>query len=361
MSVPQRRRRPARDGGDTIFGDDGGDAIAGDNTVIERALQGGQWILDDLHSPDALDVVRRIMRERDVATTTDLAPLTNGTSGSDVIYGNNGVDVAYGQGGDDQIQGNADDDHLEGNANDDTITGNEGRDDVIGGTGRQFSNVESARTALPTAASTTRRRTTPRTTRSTAATASARVASADDDAIIGDNGTVDRAARGAPAPGNAELGRLPFNGTWTPRRAWNEPNILRVVRLLDVATTAHGAGERRHERRRHDQRRGQRRRPLRPGRQRHDHRRRRRPRALPAPADANPGDDYIEGNGGTDTHRAATSARTTSPAAARRRTACSTPTATATFDPTRSGETLSDAGDPINGDSGRRCDRRAAT
>ena len=37
-----------RDGGDTIFGDDGGDALAGDNTVIERALQGGQWILDDL-------------------------------------------------------------------------------------------------------------------------------------------------------------------------------------------------------------------------------------------------------------------------------------------------------------------------
>ena len=56
------------DGADTIFGDADGDAIAGDNTVIERALSTrGAWILDDLHSPDALGVVRRIMRERDVA------------------------------------------------------------------------------------------------------------------------------------------------------------------------------------------------------------------------------------------------------------------------------------------------------
>ena len=124
-----------------LFGDDGGDALAGDNTVIERSLQrAAQWILDDLHGPEALDVVRRIMRQRDVATTTNLAPLTNGTSGGDLIYGNDGDDVAYGQAGEDQIQGNLDDDHLEGNANDDTITGNEGEDDVIGGTGRTFSN-----------------------------------------------------------------------------------------------------------------------------------------------------------------------------------------------------------------------------
>ena len=59
----RRIRRRALDGrkdaGDTIFGDGGGDALAGDNTVIERALEDGQWILDDLRSPDAL-VVRRI-------------------------------------------------------------------------------------------------------------------------------------------------------------------------------------------------------------------------------------------------------------------------------------------------------------
>ena len=73
------------DGGDTLFGDAGGDAVAGDNTVIERALTGaGAWILDDLHSPDALGVVRRVMRQRDVATVANLAPLTNGTSGADV-------------------------------------------------------------------------------------------------------------------------------------------------------------------------------------------------------------------------------------------------------------------------------------
>ena len=177
-----------KDAGDTIFGDGGGDALAGDNTVIERALEDGQWILDDLRSPDALDV-RRIMRQRDVATTADLDPLSNGTSGGDVIYKQQGVDVAYGQGGEDQIQGNTEDDHLEGNAADDTITGNEGQDDVVGGTGRTFSNAEA--TAVDG-----------RIDNATGDDAAndvlhggdglGSVASGDDDVVIGDNGTVDR-------------------------------------------------------------------------------------------------------------------------------------------------------------------------
>ena len=227
------------DGGDTIFGDAGGDAVAGDNTVIERALTGaGAWILDDLHNPDALGVVRRVMRQRDVATVADLAPLTNGTSGGDTIFGNDGVDVAYGQGGDDAIQGNAGDDHLEGSAGDDTITGNEGRDDVIGGTGRTFSNDESTATAgrIDNAAG------------DDAANdvlhggdGLGGVASDDDDVIAGDNATVDRTRGTLGAPG-AELNRLPFNGTWG-EATWDEPNILRVVRLLDVATTANIAPE----------------------------------------------------------------------------------------------------------------------
>ena len=40
----------------------------------------------------------------------------------------------------------------------------------------------------------------------------------------------------------AELNRLPFNGTWG-EASWDEPNILRVIRLLDVATTANTAPE----------------------------------------------------------------------------------------------------------------------
>src|SRR4029453_5189094 len=49
------------DGGDTIFGDGGGDAIAGDNTVIERALQGGAWILDNVRgtADPSDDLIRR--------------------------------------------------------------------------------------------------------------------------------------------------------------------------------------------------------------------------------------------------------------------------------------------------------------
>lgn len=221
------------DGADTIFGDGGGDALAGDNTVIERALQGGQWILDDLHSPDAEDVVRRVTRLRDVATITDAAALTNGTSGGDTIYGNEGVDVAYGQGGEDTIQGNAGDDHLEGNAADDTITGDAGRDDVIGGTGRTFSNDESTaangridNASGDDAASDTL----------AGGDSAGGVAADDDDVILGDNGTVDRVL-GTLGTAGAELNRLPFNGTWG-EASWDEPNILRVVRLLDVATTA---------------------------------------------------------------------------------------------------------------------------
>ena len=111
-----------------------------------------------------------------------------------------------------------------------------------------------------------------RTTRCRAATASARVAAADDDVVIGDNATVDRVRGTLPAPRNAELDRLPFNGTWG-ETTWNEPNILRVIRLLDVSTDGgRDPGDERHERKRHDQRRGQRRRPLRRRRQRHDHR-----------------------------------------------------------------------------------------
>ena len=227
------------DGGDTLFGDGGGDAVAGDNTVIERALTpAGAWILDDLHSPDALGVVRRVMRQRDVATMANLAPLTNGTSGADVIFGNDGPDLAYGQGGEDAIQGNAGDDHLEGSASDDTITGNEGRDDIIGGTGRTFSNDESTATpgridnpAGDDAANDTLH----------GGNGLGAVAADDDDVIAADNATIDR-ARGTLGTPGSELNRLPFNGTWG-EATWDEPNILRVVRLLDVATTANTAPE----------------------------------------------------------------------------------------------------------------------
>ena len=335
-----------RDGGDTIFGDDGGDALAGDNTVIERALQGGQWILDDL-SPDALDVVRRIMRERDVATTSDLAPLTNGTSGGDVIYGNNGVDVAYGQGGDDQIQGNADDDHLEGNANDDTITGNEGQDDVIGGTGRQFSNVETG--ASGAADGRVDNPTTDDAPNDTlhGGNGLGAVASADDDAIIGDNGTIDREL-GNPIP---TLDKLPFNGTWTPT-SWDEPSIRRVIRLLDVATTANTAPET-NGTNGDDAINGEANEDLLFGQGGNDVVTGDDAELLapPAPADASPGDDYIEGNGGLDTLRgdlgeddiAGGGSAANGVLDANR---------DGELNPDRSGETLRDAGDLITGDSG---------
>ncbi len=195
-------------------------------------------MLDDLKAPDALQVVRRVMRQRDVATVADLLPLTNGTSGNDAIQGNDGVDVAYGQGGEDMIQGNAGDDHLEGNASDDTIHGNEGQDDVVGGTGRTFSNDESTAAAgrIDNATGDDAANDTLHGGNGDGA-----VASGDDDVIVGDNATVDR-VRGTLGTAGAELNRLPFNGAWG-EATWDEPNILRVIRLLDVATTANTAPE----------------------------------------------------------------------------------------------------------------------
>jgi len=329
-----------KDGGDEIFGDDDGDAIAGDNTVIERALDGGAWIHDNLHSPEATDVIRRITRERDVATTTNLAPLTNGTSGDDIIRGNDGVDVAYGQGGDDDIQGNDKDDHLEGNAGDDAVQGNAGRDDLIGGTGRTFSNDESTAVAghidnaVDDDAS---------NDALYGGNADGTVTGNDDDLAVGDNATVDRMLGLLPAPGSADLGRLPFNGTWG-ETTWNKPNILRVIRLLDVSVTGATAPEA-NGTNGNDTIKGEAGDDLLFGEGADD------TINGDTPADANAGDDYIEGNGGADVIRgdgreddiAGGGSAANGVLDANR---------DGTLDPTRSGETLRDAGDTINGDTG---------
>ncbi|MDQ3176375.1 MAG: hypothetical protein M3Q72_02360 [Actinomycetota bacterium] len=337
------------DGGDTIFGDGGGDALAGDNTVIERALVGGQWILDDLHSPDALAVVRRVMRQRDVATTADLAPLTNGTSGADTIYGNDGVDVAYGQGGEDVIQGNAGDDHLEGSANDDTITGNEGRDDIVGGTGRTFSNDEA--TAAAGRIDNPAGDDAPNDVLH-GGDGLGGVASDDDDVIAGDNATIDR-TRGALGSVGAELNRLPFNGAWG-EATWDEPNILRVVRLLDVATTASTAPET-NATNGEDTIDGEANEDVLFGQGGND--------AISGddadldgaePADAG-ADDYIEGNGGADLINGNLGEDDITGGGSASHTGANgllDANRDGTFDPTRSGETLRDGNDLIAGDNG---------
>jgi Ca2+-binding RTX toxin-like protein len=334
------------DSGDTIFGDTGGDAAAGDNTVIERALTpAGAWILDDLHGPDALGVVRRVMRQRDVATVAAPAPLTNGTSGPDVIFGNDGSDLAYGQGGEDAIQGNAGDDHLEGSANDDTITGNEGRDDIVGGTGRTFSNDDSTAAAgrIDNPAGDDAANDILHGGNGLGA-----VAADDDDVIAADNATIDR-VRGTLGSVGAELNRLPFNATWG-EATWDEPNILRVVRLLDVATTANTAPEA-NGTNGDDTVNGEANEDALFGQGGND-----TMKGDDAdldgsdPGDAG-GDDYIEGNGGADMIHgnlgeddiAGGGSATSGILDANR---------DGTLDPTRSGETLRDGNDLIAGDSG---------
>ncbi len=228
------------DGGDTLFGDGGGDAVAGDNTVIERALTRRRRV--DPRRPAQPGRARRRpqgdapARRRDdrQPRPADERHLRRATSSSATTA----PDLAYGQGGEDAIQGNAGDDHLEGSASDDTITGNEGRDDIIGGTGRTFSNDESTATAgrIDNPAGDDAANDTLHGGNGLGA-----VAADDDDVIAADNATIDR-VRGTLGSAGAELNRLPFNGAWG-EATWDEPNILRVVRLLDVATTANTAPE----------------------------------------------------------------------------------------------------------------------
>ena len=295
----------------------------------------------------------RSLRQRDVATTSDLAPLTNGTSGGDVDLRQRrrrrGVRPGWRRPDPGQRPGRP-------------PRGQRRRRHDLGQRGSATTS-----SAAPAARSrtTSRRPSTGRIDNATGDDAAndvlhggdglGGVASGDDDVVIGDNGT-STACSARPASATPSS-RLPFNGDVAARRRWDEPNILRVVRLLDVATTGERrAGDERHERRRHDQRRG----------------RTRTSSSARAANDTISGDDAdLDGAdpgdaGATTTSRAtaaatrsaATSARTTSPAAARRRTASSTPTATARSTRPARGETLRDAGDLIAGDSGDADGRR---
>jgi Ca2+-binding RTX toxin-like protein len=221
------------DGGDTIFGDGGGDAIAGDNTVIERALEGGAWILDNVRgtADPSDDLIRRIMRERDVATVGSQAPLTNGTAGGDLIQGNDGDDVAYGQGADDSIEGNLGDDHLEGNAGDDGVTGGAGEDDLVGGSGRAFSNVNDSSANGAADGRIDDADVADQNDTLNGGDGAGGVPAGDDfDVIAGDNATVDRELGTTPT-----VDRLPFNGSWQAN-SWNA-GTRRAVKLLDVGVS----------------------------------------------------------------------------------------------------------------------------
>ncbi len=155
------------DDGDTIYGDDGdiqtvddGDVIAGDNARITRATNAlGQWEPD----PNTGDAARQVMLfDVEKVGGPSVAPAT---SGSDLLYGEGGRDFMFGQGntdvdadgdshfnedpadtldndhdgltdengGGDEMHGGADDDYLEGNHGSDWMFGDDGEDDLLGG------------------------------------------------------------------------------------------------------------------------------------------------------------------------------------------------------------------------------------
>jgi len=145
------------DGNDTIYGGDGslagsanadqyglaspsrdsgsGNVIAGDNADIQRPTDPltGLWLTNHFDQSVATPAVSRTVTLLDVATTTNQAPLTNGTSGNDTLWGDYGDDQLYGQGGNDTMHGGPGDDYMEGNAGSDIMYGDGGNDDLIGG------------------------------------------------------------------------------------------------------------------------------------------------------------------------------------------------------------------------------------
>ena len=123
-----------RDEGDTLFGgdaangSDSADVILGDNGRITRSGT----------DPNTGQAARSTVLY-DLAVVGGALPSTL-VSGSDVIRGNDERDLVYGQGGSDTIDGDAGDDWLEGNTNPagssgspDVVSGGAGDDDVLGG------------------------------------------------------------------------------------------------------------------------------------------------------------------------------------------------------------------------------------
>lgn len=182
-----------RDEGDTLFGGDsangtdGADVILGDNGRITRTGS---------TDPNTGQAARRVWLY-DLAVVGSPAPPVS-ASGGDLIRGNDDRDLVYGQGGADQIDGDAGDDWLEGNTNPagsaapDVIRGGAGDDDVLGGSSNDVGTLllvtgkvgEAGKGAFPT---------TPN-----------KVLDGDDrlwgdagnDAVLGDNGRVDRPLTG---------------------------------------------------------------------------------------------------------------------------------------------------------------------
>ncbi len=181
-----------RDDGDTIFGgdaangSDSADVILGDNGRITRSGT----------DPNTGRAARSTVLY-DLAVVGGALPSTL-VSGSDVIRGNNERDLVYGQGAADTIAGDAGDDWLEGNTNPagssgspDVIRGGDGDDDALGGSSN---NVVVDGTLGPIGEA--GKGTFPTTPNKVLDGRDQLWGDAGNDAVLGDNGRVDRLLSG---------------------------------------------------------------------------------------------------------------------------------------------------------------------
>ncbi|QIK65874.1 calcium-binding protein [Nocardioides sp. HDW12B] len=185
-----------RDEGDSLWGDAPGatatsgdaDVILGDNGRISRSGT----------DPNTKQAARSTVLY-DLAVVAKSLPSTL-VSGNDVIRGNADRDLVYGQCGADTIDGDAGDDWLEGNTNPaspsgspDTIRGGDGDDDVLGGS----SNNVGTTTGVTGSTGTAGAGAFPATPNKVLDGGDRLWGDAGNDAVLGDNGRVDRAAAGS--------------------------------------------------------------------------------------------------------------------------------------------------------------------
>jgi serralysin len=112
--------------------------IAVDSSTIASTFPGNVFLLDE--GDFALNIARvtRGTAGANILNGSSNSDYIEGLGGNDIINGNGGFDALFGGGGNDQISGGSQSDAIDGGSGNDTIYGNGGNDFILGGNGRDL-------------------------------------------------------------------------------------------------------------------------------------------------------------------------------------------------------------------------------
>jgi Ca2+-binding RTX toxin-like protein len=216
-SGPAAGRDDRRDSGElSMSGGPGFDFMIGDNGVITRVLDvDGAWVPSTNRGDNPADngVQHNAVVLRDVQLLGGPS-FAAASGGEQDMTGDEQDDIMYGQGGDDEMFGNLGDDYMEGNHANDNMEGNEGQDDMLGGGSDDSNTADVEESALDLLDGDD-------TMSGESGTGDGAAAGDAPDAMIGDNGLIDR----CPASLDCEWQQNSFNDA-----------MFRVITLFDVET-----------------------------------------------------------------------------------------------------------------------------